>query len=172
MKLTEQDVKKIKAEKGIGYAVSFGLVFAALFFTVLYLLIVSVPDYYLLSYIVLGLLFISLIAYFSINSKYNKDLLYAERIIIPAMVKRKYMKESYHNGEEIIYISVLDEAISALLEDHEYDVEEKDFKYFLTISLSEYEVSKELYEKIEPGNTVDVYAAKYSRTILGVCDNK
>lgn len=138
--LTDKDIKLIKEEKRLGYALPFLLFCGAVFFNFFYFFIepydeFSYKEYLLIAFI--NVIVLAIILWLSrlMNAGYNEDLLVGKKDVTVGQVVYKQIVK----GE-----------------------------YCLIINGKKYEVEKEIYENIEENDYVEIYQTSCSKLFLGI----
>jgi len=164
MQLTETDIKKIKYEKRMAFVFSSLLLLFGGFCNLVYIVLSQDKSWILLfvgDFCLIGLC--SLIIHV-MNRKYNYDLQTGLKTIKLEKVQRKECETSYEAGSGSMHVPILGSLFPKI-----WGQEMKpSLKYNLIINGFRYEVSKEIFEKVNENEFVEMQFAKHSDTLLGI----
>ncbi len=151
MELSKKDIKTIEYEKRTGFVFfTFILAFGGLF-DLLAIISDGQKDFTLFFLINLGILFLASLVLYFINNKYNKDLILGRKIIKIETVQKKEEKKDYEVGSGLGGRGM-----------------KPKYRLLFTINNFKYEVQKEIFDKINAGELIEMHYTKYSDILLDI----
>ncbi|PKP00736.1 MAG: hypothetical protein CVU14_07010 [Bacteroidetes bacterium HGW-Bacteroidetes-9] len=164
MKLTEADIRLIKYEKRFGYIFA-GLILSMGAFLNLFYFVASAEKNLLIAIPVdFIILILSGLVVFFMNRKLNQDLKADYRKKTDARVGAKQSEPVFKPGAR----GLKTEIVGNMLPEALATEDETSERYYLIIDNHRYEVSRNLYQKVEPGDSVKMYFSAFSETYLGM----
>ena len=164
MELSNNDRKKLQAERRIGYIFMAIIYLFGGLFNLIYFLIsafgIGQTALILIDSIVLVLGAIVMIL---INKQVNKDLKSNTKGVMTKTVKDKYTEKSHEAGSGMLYIPILGNLFPKLWDQKMRET----FKYFIVTENYTYEVEMGEYEEFQIGEAIHVHYGKASGVILG-----
>lgn len=153
MKLSAKDIKTIKYEKRMGYIYSGFLLSGCALFNLFYM--VAVDNKVWEVNILVNIIFISLsiLVPYWMNRKHNQDLKMGVKIVKLEKVQQKENETSYEAGSGTLYIGQEMNRTS---------------KLNLIINGYRYEVEKEVFDKAEVGELIEMHYTFYGNNLLGI----
>lgn len=164
MKLSTKDIKLIKYEKRIGYVFSSGLFVLGIIWNLSYLTSSENGVSYLMILINLAIIIVCLLIPYFMNRKYNLDIKYGIKSIKVEAVQNKEELVDYEPGSGKLYIPILGD----LFPKQWGQKMRKVHKFVLIIDGAQYNIDKNLFDKVKKGDEVEMYYAKYSEMFLGI----
>lgn len=164
MRLTEADIRLIKYEKRFGFIFA-GLIISLGAFLNLFYFVASAEKSLLLAIPVdIVILLLSGLVVFFMNRKLNQDLKADYRKKIDARVGARQSEPVFLTGARGLKTEIVGNMLPEALAVEDAASE----RYFLIIDNHRYEVSRSLYQKVEPGDPVKMYYSAFSETYLGM----
>ena len=164
MKLTYKDIKTIKYEKRMGIVFSSMILAFGGLFNLVYSVTTDDMNWTMIVLIDLGLIGVSILISHLINGKYNKDLKVGTKKIKTEKVQKKEDQTTYEAGSGAMYIPILGDLFPKLWGQQMKPI----YKLNLIINNYRFEVEKEIYNKIEKGELVEMHYSQFSDTLLGI----
>jgi len=164
MRLTTEDISKIKYEKRIGF------VFSAILFTfgiiANLITIFSFKKEMSLTLILIDLavIFICVLIPYFTNKKYNMDLKNGEKIVKIEQIQKKVIHIVYEAGSGKLYIPILGDLFPKQWGQKMREIP----KTSLIIKRARYHIDKELFDQLNDGENIEMHYAKYSEFFLGI----
>jgi len=168
MKLTETDIKKIKYEKRMAFIFSGLLLCFGGLFNLAYILTNKDRNWTILSLVNLSLLGLCALIVRLMNRKYNNDLNDGMKIKKLEKVERKENITSYEAGSGAMHSPILGTLFPKIWGQKM----KPNQKYILVVNNYEYEVEKEVFEKVSENEFVEMLYAKHSEMLLGIENHK
>lgn len=168
MKLTNEDIKKLKYEKRTGYVFSLIFVSIAGLCNIFYFSSgsFSINASFIISINILVFVITILISAV-INRKINKDLREENKISKIETVVDKENEIIYEAGSGALNSSIPGYFFPKLWK----QPMKPNKRYYLRINNYRFDVDQSLYENIEKGDSVIMYYSKYSDILLGIEKN-
>lgn len=163
--LVEKDILEIKEMTKIGYVIPIIVLFLATIISA-YLFIKepkSVDLNFLIFIDAFVLLSCILISY-QMNRKHYKDLKSGLKKIITAKVTDKQDRSSHEAGGGNLYIPILGDLFPKLWGQKP----KKIYWVYFIINQTRYQVNKELFDTIKPGEQVEMHYTLYGNTLLSI----
>ncbi|WP_133250001.1 hypothetical protein [Marinifilum breve] len=166
--LTDTDIKEIKYMTRAGYIIpTLFLAFAAL--ESIYLVLGEGVDPSTITFILINASVVTclIIISYLINRKYFKDLKSGEKKIEIHTVQKKEDRTSYEAGSGTLHIPILGDLFPKLWSQEM----KKNYLMYLIIKNTRFEVSKELYDQVNIGESVQMHYSRYSNILLSIKKN-
>jgi len=164
MKLTDNDIKKIRYEKRMAFIFSGLLLCFGGLFNIAYILSNKDRNWTILFLVNIFLLGLCALIVRLMNRKYNKDLNDGLKIKKLEKLERKESITSYEAGSGTLHSPIL----GALFPKIWGQKMKPNQKYILVVNNYEYEVEKEIFEKVTENEFVEMLYAKHSEILLGI----
>jgi len=162
IELTKENLKKLKFEKRIGFVFALLVIAFGALINLVYIVSNHEKSLLLLLLIGFGIVGLSYLICFLINRKINKDLRAGTKAVRIEKIGEKIYKPDYEVGSGVLYIPVLGNLFSKL-----WGIKMKEnSKYILVIKGIEYNVEKELFDKVIEGDSIEIHESKYSDIFL------
>ena len=164
MDLSNNDRKKLKAERRIGYIfMAIVYMFGGLFNSIYFLVDSFGMSLTTLALIDCGVLVLGAVIMILINKQVNRDLKSNAKGVLTKVVKDKYTEKSYEAGSGMLYIPILGNLFPKLWNQKMRE----SLKYFIATEGYTYEVEESEYELFQIGETIHIYYGRASGVILG-----
>ena len=163
MELSENDIKKLKYERRIGYVFMIIIyTFGGLFNLMCYIMEEINLSLIVLIFINFGIILLGILVAVLINRDVNKDLKSNDKIVSVKKIIEKHTEKSYEAGSGSLYIPVLGDIFPKLWRQEMRETT----KYFIVTETYKHEVEKHEYEMFEIGETILVHYGKISGIVL------
>lgn len=166
MNLTKEDIRKINYEKRSGFVFSGFVIATCMLLNFVYFIVQEEVDWTLFYGINSAILIISVIIVFLINRKYRRDLNEGIRILRKGIIEKKENSISYEVGSGSIEIPLLGSLFPKIWGQKMGSSD----KYIFIISGIPYETDKDLFNRVQEGDSIKMYYTKFSEILLELQD--
>lgn len=165
MRLTTSDKQEIKQMTRIGFVIPVMILVVAGILN-LYFLVedIFIGNLQYILFIDLGLVFICAFIFYRMNNKHYKDLNNGLKKILLSEVIAKEDKTSYEAGSGTLYIPILGSIFPKLWSQKA----KPEHLLYLIIDKHRYRVDKDLYNKINNGEKVEMHYSLVGNTLLSI----
>jgi len=162
--LSSEDIKILRKQKRVGYTFSL-LFFAFVFlFDLIYFLIQDKINWILIISVNIGIIVLSFIVLYLMNRQYNKDIKKGEKVILKRNVEKKESLTEYEAGSGALYVPVLGNLFPKIWGQKMRSQN----NYYIIANSRKYLVEKSFFDKIQPGDPINIYFSSYSSTFQGI----
>ena len=164
-RLTTEDIRLLKYEKRNGYVFAGMILMAGVLFNLIDLAMTEIvhPQSMLVA-VDAGIIGLSWLTLFYTNRNLNNDLQFGRRTIKTAKITRKEKQKTYEAGSGSLSVPILGNLFPKI-----WGQEMKSrYRFNLIINQARYEVEKDLYDKANEGDEVEMYYAEYSKRLLEI----
>jgi hypothetical protein len=162
--LTTEDIKEIKYQKRLAFVIAGLIIPSGMLFNFVYFLVNKDISLLTLLFINSILLILIILIPVLMNRKYNLDIKKGIKVIKQASIQKKESETSFEAGSGSLHIPILGDLFPKLFSKEMA----KEIKHNLIINGFRYQVDKELFEKVEEGDLVEMFYSANSETFLGI----